>query len=690
RRPRDRGRQQNPSRLTSALAFRSVAAALLLPNDMAEFSSDSYDSAAYNDFRPVYPDDLYSLVARFRGGKEVFLAADVGSGTGQVARALRDGKGGIGEPHLGRGYCWSLACHEVCASWRNFELSLSRSVAVRKVLAFDASEKMLQVARETEIRRPDRHLTPDVEYRVCKAEKLCLPSESVDLVTVAQAAHWFDMGLLLQLAHDSNHLAPYWVSKTMQEEPGQTLAHELYVDDSFIPPPDLFGRSERYVQPGDGHSSTSHEAPLVSSSMPLSQFTRYVKTWSAYHKWKREHPDAQSDIVDECTNKMRACFEAAHDEAEKFAGSIFLSPERTFDPVVKIVRLAGFTLFDRCPPTAPTCVNCDTSQEPAGEKRGGVPRRRATRPRDPILLFQTRTPGPAAPPLPPLPATRPRAKPSAPETFYRRSFTAPIDLSSFAFCVPGAPREGRRYELRVIQQPLRARMCGFGDKVGSPFTSFPRITADVPWVHVLLPALARGRGKMGGARWARRCLGWLSIDTTPAFPQGRKSNSEVSFYVLKCDLYSADGTADRNLVVHPSVTVAARVAARQLEAAAAVADLEKSGADPSAVAAAAAEASLPHAVLKHRMPTARAATGAVIRNLIGCLMASATKLTRLPAARATAAAETGDAGPIMGIYFVLQDLSVRTEGNFRFKFSFIDLRRCVSLSCVCWPEIPPV
>lgn len=53
------------------------------------------------------------------------------------------------------------------------------------------------------------------------------------------------------------------------------------------------------------------------------------------------------------------------------------------------------------------------------------------------------------------------------------------------------------------------------------------------------------------------------------------------------------------------------------------------------------------------------ATGMFTRNLIGSLAASAFRLT--------------DPNDKLGIWFVLQDLSVRTEGNFRLRFSFVNV-----------------
>jgi len=52
-------------------------------------------------------------------------------------------------------------------------------------------------------------------------------------------------------------------------------------------------------------------------------------------------------------------------------------------------------------------------------------------------------------------------------------------------------------------------------------------------------------------------------------------------------------------------------------------------------------------------------TGMFTRNLIGSLAASAFRLA--------------DPDDRIGIWFVLQDLSVRTEGNFRLRFSFVNV-----------------
>src|SRR5690606_7834750 len=104
------------------------------------FSSGSADYAAY---RPTYPVALVQELARISPATR--LALDCGCGTGQLSVLLAD--------HFA------------------------------EVLAIDASPT--QIANAT----PHRGVT----YRVSLAENSGLPDASVDLVTVAQAAHWLDL-----------------------------------------------------------------------------------------------------------------------------------------------------------------------------------------------------------------------------------------------------------------------------------------------------------------------------------------------------------------------------------------------------------------------------------------------------------------------------------------------------------------
>lgn len=103
----------------------------------------SAQATEYAAFRPTYPPALAAWLAERTPGRS--LAWDCATGQGQAARLL--------------------AAH--------FD----------RVVATDASEKQIEHARGG-----DR-----IEFRVADAAASGLPDESCDLVTVAQAAHWFDL-----------------------------------------------------------------------------------------------------------------------------------------------------------------------------------------------------------------------------------------------------------------------------------------------------------------------------------------------------------------------------------------------------------------------------------------------------------------------------------------------------------------
>jgi SAM-dependent methyltransferase len=103
------------------------------------FSTGSSDYAAY---RPRYPDALFDWLASVAPRRT--LAWDCATGTGQAAVALA----------------------------RHFD----------RVVASDAAAAQIDEAQPAE----------RVAYAVFPAEQAELPSRSVDLVTVAQALHWFE------------------------------------------------------------------------------------------------------------------------------------------------------------------------------------------------------------------------------------------------------------------------------------------------------------------------------------------------------------------------------------------------------------------------------------------------------------------------------------------------------------------
>lgn len=103
----------------------------------------STQSADYRKFRPDYPKEMIDFIVS--KCVETNTAWDCATGNGQVAVML--------------------------------------SPKFNKVIATDASSKQLEMA----IRKPN------IEYKVATAERSNLDDDSIDLITVAQAAHWFNL-----------------------------------------------------------------------------------------------------------------------------------------------------------------------------------------------------------------------------------------------------------------------------------------------------------------------------------------------------------------------------------------------------------------------------------------------------------------------------------------------------------------
>lgn len=112
---------------------------------MTVMSSDHFSplAAHYATFRPDYPDELFDWLLSIAPAHR--LAWDCGTGNGQAAIALA----------------------------ARFEQVLGTDISAAQLASAPAS--------------------PNIEYRVTTAERSGLADQTVDLITVAQALHWFDL-----------------------------------------------------------------------------------------------------------------------------------------------------------------------------------------------------------------------------------------------------------------------------------------------------------------------------------------------------------------------------------------------------------------------------------------------------------------------------------------------------------------
>jgi len=212
--------------------------------EIAEFK-DLFSTQAgdYARFRPRYPNALFKQLAKLCSAHE--LVWDCGTGNGQAALALA--------PHF------------------------------KKVIATDPSEKQLKEAAAD----------PKVEYRVASAEKSSLETGSADLITVAQAFHWFSQ-------------PEFFAECSRVAKPGCLLAVWCYELAEITPEVDrvvmslyrdtlgpYWEKERRLVEEGYRNEQFPFtELTPPKSSMgaewTLPDLIGYLGTWSAFQKYYKE------------------------------------------------------------------------------------------------------------------------------------------------------------------------------------------------------------------------------------------------------------------------------------------------------------------------------------------------------------------------------------------------------------------
>jgi len=197
----------------------------------------------YRRFRPIYPPALFAFLADEAPGHA--LAWDCATGNGQAAVALAD----------------------------HFE----------RVLATDASAEQVAGA-------PPH---PGVEYTVAPAEHAPLDDGSVDLLTVAQALHWFDQaafGAEVNRVLRPGGLIAVWSYNLFRVSPEvDALIDHFYRDTvgAWWPPERVFIENDYRDLP---FPWTRLETPAfaMETDWDLEAVAGYLRTWSAVQRYMKE------------------------------------------------------------------------------------------------------------------------------------------------------------------------------------------------------------------------------------------------------------------------------------------------------------------------------------------------------------------------------------------------------------------
>jgi ubiquinone/menaquinone biosynthesis C-methylase UbiE len=208
----------------------------------------STGSANYASFRPTSPKELYKFL--FQQVQGFDTAWDVGTGNGQVAAVLAD--------HY------------------------------QTVHATDISTAQLAKAVQKD----------NIIYKEQRAEQSSLPDKSIDLITVAQAFHWFDFEAFykeVRRVAKPGCLLAIWTYNLLTIDNG--IIDEVIDDFYFNTVGPYWDKERKYVDVGYKNIDIPFKE-LATPVFPmhykwgLEQFLGYVGTWSSVQHYKdKENAD---------------------------------------------------------------------------------------------------------------------------------------------------------------------------------------------------------------------------------------------------------------------------------------------------------------------------------------------------------------------------------------------------------------
>ena len=200
-------------------------------------------ASSYAAFRPGYPDLLFSFLADCCANRQ--LAWDCATGNGQVARAL--------------------------------------APFFKKIIATDASETQIEAAESD----------PKIDYRIASAEASGLEDSSVDLITVAQALHWFDIPGFFDEAQrvltPGGVLAVWSYAHCFVDSDCDELINELSenIVGSYWPPERKMV-DEGYRNIDLPMPSISSPAFVMKAQWSVDEMLGYLMTWSSSQRYLKD------------------------------------------------------------------------------------------------------------------------------------------------------------------------------------------------------------------------------------------------------------------------------------------------------------------------------------------------------------------------------------------------------------------
>lgn len=223
----------------------------------------SQDSNAYQVYRPNYPKSLFDYLSSLV--VENNLAWDCATGTGQAAVAL--------------------------------------SNYFSNVVATDASSEQINNAV----------LATNIDYQVGRAEQSDFEECSVDLITVAQSIHWFDLKAFYTEVNrvlKPNGVLAIWTYNLLKVSPEiDAIVNQIYYDELG----DFWPKERQIIE----NNCKDIDFPMHSINAPkiemqanwnFEQFLGYLNTWSALKlKQKSTHKNVIFDYQPQLQKVWQDC-----------------------------------------------------------------------------------------------------------------------------------------------------------------------------------------------------------------------------------------------------------------------------------------------------------------------------------------------------------------------------------------------
>jgi hypothetical protein len=237
-------------------------------NNFKDHFSDH--SGEYSKYRPDYPSELFKFLSTITPGHN--LAWDCATGSGQAAHGL---------VHY-----------------------------FQKVIATDASEQQIKNAVHHK----------NISYKVEPAHKTTIQTESIDLITVAQALHWFEFDRFHKEAErvlKQNAIIAVWTYNLLTISPEIDLIIQYFYHNivgEFWPPERKFIENGYKNIPFPFHKLPSPSFRM-SAKWTLRQLRGYMSTWSAV---KRYRENKGSDPIESIEKKLTRLWDNGSDVMEVY------------------------------------------------------------------------------------------------------------------------------------------------------------------------------------------------------------------------------------------------------------------------------------------------------------------------------------------------------------------------------------